>query len=511
VENSKLIFNIKKQDWYLIMIFSLMAIAIFVKSYFNTNGFLTIDSTAYLGLAQNLLDGNGFFVYFYGLTGNEREFFAIWPIGYSSLIYLTAKLTGLSVFWASKLLNLFIIGLILIVFRAMFKHNAYIYGLIFLFASSIEIFTYTWSETVFIFGLVWFAASIYIFMLEPKKLVLIYISLFISSLFLFLSRYIGAFSFGLIGLLGLYYGIVKKDKSKSIILISIASINIAIMLGYLYHNYLQTGYSTGMPRIPAPETDGELFVMLLRAIISETIIPMNSISKTAMLIFWMEFSVLIYLIIKYRKNILNLTQNSNNNKITKLILVFVSIGLVYLFFIILMRWLVQFDTYRARLLAPGSFLLFIAFIFYIEKCTTQKLFNEFKIFLLSFALLSYFINFPYSVWKQDKQPVYNETIQNITKKYADVEKQDSIVVFANIHLKYLYTNIQIAKPFYVPYYANKESWSDFINRINPKHKKNIYLITTEYNHVKPEYYHQTVVDMVEKYKDYSLKNFNFRN
>ncbi|WP_069471997.1 hypothetical protein [Candidatus Marithrix sp. Canyon 246] len=498
-----MIFRIKKEDWYLLIIFSMIAIAIFVKSYFNPDGFLTIDSTGYLALSQNLLDGNGFFVSFYGLTGNDREFFAIWPIGYSSLIYLTAKLTGLSVFWASKVLNIFLIGLILSVFRVLFKHNAYVYGFIFLFASSIEIFTYTWSETVFIFGLVWFGISIYMFMLEPKKLVLIYISLFVSSLFLFLSRYIGAFSFGLIGLLGLYYGFVKKDKSKSIILITIASFNIVIMFGYLYHNYLQTGFPTGMPRIAAPETDGELFVMLLRAIISETIIPMNSISKTAMLIFWMQFSVLIYLIVKYRTSIFNVLKNSQNNKTRKLVLVFISIGLVYLFFIILMRWLVQFDTYRARLLAPGSFLLFIAFIVYIEKFTTEKLFNEFKIFLLSFALLSYFINFPYSVWKQDKQAMYNETIQNIEKKYADVDK-NSIVVFGNIHLKYLYTDIQIGKPFYLPYYTNKESWSNFINRINPKHKKDVYLVTSEYNKVKPKYYDQTIVNLVEKYKHYPI-------
>jgi len=92
-------------------------------------------------------------------------------------------------------------------------------------------------------------------------------------------------------------------------------------------------------------------------------------------------------------------------------------------------------------------LLFIAFINYMEKRTTQKIFNEFKIFLLSFALLSYFINFPYSVWRRSNEPVYYETVQNIEKQYADIEK-NSTIVFGTIHLKYLYTDIEVRKPFF---------------------------------------------------------------
>ena len=85
-----------------------------------------------------------------------------------------------------------------------------------------------------------------------------------ASLLLFMSRYIGAFSFGLIGLLGLYYGAIKKDKSKSFILIGIAVINIGIMILYLYHNYTETGFPTGVKRIPPPETNLQLFYLLLK-------------------------------------------------------------------------------------------------------------------------------------------------------------------------------------------------------------------------------------------------------
>jgi len=118
-------FKIYREDWYLLIIFIMMAVAIVVKSYFHLDGYLSPDSTNYLKLAQNLLEGNGYYVSAYGSTGQDREFFAAWPVGYSTIIFVVAKLTGLSVFWASKFLNILLIGIILGIFRNLFKHNAY--------------------------------------------------------------------------------------------------------------------------------------------------------------------------------------------------------------------------------------------------------------------------------------------------------------------------------------------------------------------------------------------------
>ena len=251
-----------RQDYYLLVIFIMMATAIVVKSYFNLDGYLSPDSTNYLTLAQNLLNGEGYYVSAYGVSDQDREFFAKWPAAYPSFIALMAKLTGLSLFWASKLLNIMLIGIILGILRALFKHNAYVYGLILLFSSYIEIFSYTWSETLFIAALLWFAVSVHLFMANPKKIIFLYFSIMIASLLLFMSRYIGAFSFGLIGLLGFYYALVKKDRTKALILIAIATLNITIMFLYLHHNYIETGFITGMQRIASHETNLELFHLL---------------------------------------------------------------------------------------------------------------------------------------------------------------------------------------------------------------------------------------------------------
>ena len=47
-----------KEDKYLLIVFLLMAIAIFVNTYFNSDGYLSSDSYRYLELAQNILKRN---------------------------------------------------------------------------------------------------------------------------------------------------------------------------------------------------------------------------------------------------------------------------------------------------------------------------------------------------------------------------------------------------------------------------------------------------------------------
>jgi len=495
-------FKLYRQDWYLLIIFIMMAVAIVVKSYFNLDGYLSPDSSNYLKLAQNLLVGNGYYVSAYGITGQEREFFAIWPAGYPTLIFITAKLTGLTAFWASKLLNIFLIGVILGIFRALFKHNAYVYGLILLFSAYLEIFSYTWSETLFITALLWFSTSIYLFIVSPKQTTLLYFSIMLSALLLFTSRYIGAFSFGLIGLLGLYYSVVKRDRIKAVILISIAIVNIGIMFLYLYHNYTETGFPTGMKRIPSPETNLQLFYMLLKAMIAETLIPIQSMSTKAIMVFFVQFPIFGFLLWKYRKNILR-TNNSTNQQPITLSFVLGTIGLVYLFFIILMRWVSQFDGYGYRLLAPGSFLLFIGIIFFTQQRGTKQFFNVLKGFLLLFAVLSYLLNVPYKVWKSSTlNSTYFQAIEVLKEKYADVEK-DSVIVFAPVHINYLYTDMRRRSPYSLPYRPYKEKWSDFLRRVNPQNTKNVYLSVPEYK-LPSEKYDQSVVDFVRKYNEGTL-------
>ena len=491
-------FKVYREDWYLFIIFIMMGIAIVVKSYFHPDGYLSPDSTNYLRLAQNLLEGKGYYVSAYGSTGQDREFFAAWPVGYSTLIFVVAKLTGLSVFWASKFLNILLIGIILGIFRNLFQHNAHVYGLIFLFSSYIEIFSFAWSETIFIAALVWFVTSVYLFIVNPKRISLLYFSIMMASLLLFMTRYIGAFSFGLIGLLGLYYGAIKKDKSKSIILIGIAVINIGIMILYLYHNYTETGFPTGVERTSPPDTNLQLFYFLLKGIVAEVLIPIQIMSRNGIMVFVVQFSIIGLLLWKYRNNILQASMNTEPKPVTPS-LIFVIIGLVYLFFIILIGWVRFIGEYDYRLFGPGSFLLFIGLIYFVQHRGTKQFFSAFKGFLLFFAISSYLLNVPYTAWKSSTlNPTYFEALNVLQEKYADVEK-DSTIIFAPVHINYLYTDIQTRRPNGLHnFLIYKEKWSDFMKRIGSENKKHIYMVTPDIE-LLPKNIDQSVVDFVKKY------------
>ena len=162
-----------------------------------------------------------------------------------------SKLTGISVFWASKLVNIVLIAGILFVFLKLFGKFAYIYGFILLFGSYIEIYRYTWSEAPFIFGLVIFAAAISKLVIDQPSTsngwILSVLAIWLASLVMFFSRYIGAFSVGIVGILGLYFIFIKRNPKIGFALISASILNSIIVLAYLYNNGIKTGYSTGIP------------------------------------------------------------------------------------------------------------------------------------------------------------------------------------------------------------------------------------------------------------------------
>ena len=455
--------TINKEDWSIVFIFTTICLSILVKSYFTYHGYLTSDSMSYLGSAQKLIDVSE-------LSTENSLFSSKWPLGYPVLIYCVAKITGLSVFWSSKILNMLLVASILIIFRFLFQKNAYLYGLIFFFSAYIEIFTYTWSESLFIYFIILFAASVYKILTTQKTNFYMYFILFLSSLLLFLSRYIGVFSFIIIGLLGLYY-LYKKDNSRAFVLILIACLNILIMALYLHHNYMISGFITG-PRYSAPESNLQLFIALLKAIIAEMAIPIHRFGIESLIAILFEFSILAFFVCRYKQS---MKKAILNNRISILAATFFIIGIFYILAIVSLRWVTFFDSYSFRLLAPGSFLIFIALIKYftdISSVKGKKIIFRY-IFILSSISLLLFVPIR-TIIKFDKEKGTYPTFQeSILKKYKKV-KAKSIVVDGSYHLTYLRSDIILE------YTNQNESWTDFSKRINPNNK-DVYIVIKKTN------------------------------
>ena len=397
---------------------------------------------------------------------------------------------------------------IFLFFRNLFNKDAYIYSLITLFASYLEIFSYTWSETIFIFSLVWFSFCLNKVFKSSINSWLIFINLTMAAIALFLSRYIGAFSVGVIGSLALYNLFIIKDYKRAFSLLAVSALSLILMSIYLYNNYLETGSITGIVRFASPETNFFLFLQLVKAFFAELVVPIHSIKSDTVLVFVkyyiLQFGLIFILLFKFKYFIKKHLFFIKPNRLT---LIFSTIGLTYLFFIVFMRWFIYFDGYDFRLIAPGTFLLFIALISHILDIVTIKGKRILIYCLLSLTLVSLLHNLPIQE-ALDKRidtnfdnSKYNITKQNILNLYQKVEK-NSIVVFPHGYLKFIRLDLQLEIPYSLPYVKEKEHWNDFLNRIDSTKSRKIYMMVP--SKLNETNYSQSVIDATSKYDSNTL-------
>jgi hypothetical protein len=418
----------------LVLIFISITAAIVLKSWFDPNGYLSPDSTNYLALAQNLVDGNGFHTI--KLNG-EPGWFAVWPVGYPTMIAGVAKLTGLSVFWSSKILNILFILAILYVFYRTFDHSAYLYGLLLTFGAYLEIYSYTWSEVPFIFALVLFAISLSKFWDSGKDdwhAPLFW--LWLSSLLLFLSRYVGAFSVGAVFLL-LIAVAMRQNLKKAALLAFPLVLNTIFIISYLSNNKTLTGFSTGTERRAAPETHFELARSLVGNIFREFIFPMATWSPNLKMltVFLAQFMILGVALYIARKHLRGYFQG---RRIDSLVVSFFVIGMIYLASIVTIRWRSHFDGFSFRLLAPGSLLIFIAFIRHIWLSFDRKPPIAIIYGLAALSLLSLFVSALYPVIRHvvAERPTYGYTIKHAEQNCQALDL-GSVILSIDGHTIYL--------------------------------------------------------------------------
>lgn len=481
-----------------------MALGILTKSFFNEDGFLSPDSAYYLSLAQNLIEGNGFNVHSSYMPGNERSFFTVWPVGYPIFIYLVAKVSGISVFLASKIVNIIFIGVSLLLLRKLFEKNAYVYGLIFFVATPLLIFTCTWSEVPFTFGMLWFSTAVYYFSQNTNSKLLIF-NLLISSLFLFLSRYIGAFSIGFLGMMSIFY-LRKRDYKTSFKLILVSFIGFLLITLYLSHNYLRTGNLTGAIRLPAIETNFEFLKMLIRALVIELNFIRTPggphITNILKFFAWLVFQLglFLYLLWKVKGSINHVNKSEEKSHLWK---VFFYIGITYILCLVVIRWHVHVADFYCRYFGPASFLFCIAFISYVEFRYSKKVFQLLKIFVVIICVVSYLLNVPLITTKMLMQKrgetyqTYYVKINALKDLYSKIP-QNSIVVFPNKHLLYLRTDVLGLEPFFPGVISIKtESMQEFLVRMNTKFPEKEVYFQIKDNKPYNEPYHKSIIEFID--------------
>ena len=464
-------FKLNNNDIYLFLIFILISFSLFFKIYFNSHGYLSNDSTNYLAAASSFLNGN-FFYSFYEFGNNlEKKYFSNWPVGYPLLISLISLIFNCNVFIASKILNIFFILCIILTFRYYFPKNSVLLSSVFFFSSYIEIFSFSWSEVPFTFFLLVFAINIH-YLLIKNNINFFFIVLFLS-ICLFTTRYIGLFTVAIFFYFLIYF-ILFKIKKNILTFFFLILFNSIFILLYFYNNYLLTGLIAGIPRGFAPEGNLELLSKLILTLLSELTIPIYH-DRLNFLLPILIFQILIILFF-YKLNIFKIFSfiNSKYKYLFKLFLVkdiyskqynvIGFVGLSYLVSIIFVRWIFYFNEYSFRLFGPGTFLIFVWLVLYIDKNLDELSYEKFKKIILILSFTSFILYVPIKTYSRFENS-YLLTVSDTIDYYNQIPDFSILIYEKNKHLKYLRPKIQPKKPF------KNEDFDSFLKRLvnnNPK-------------------------------------------
>jgi hypothetical protein len=231
-----------KRYWvWLLVIWTVLIVSVFAMSYFYPNGRTSSDSYHYLGLARNILDGDGMYVKD-AYEVDKVSYFAQWPPGYPLVIALVSSVTGIGVFWSAKIVNVIMLALIMSFLGLVYKEEAPTMGLIFLLASPLNVMSMTWSEPVMMLGLLIFSYFLYKLYVTSRwrwtaGLVVVYG-------WIFFTRYVGAFALLVVAVI---FVLAYKQKKYQLMWQSlvVGTVSFLISVVYLGNNIARTGYVLG--------------------------------------------------------------------------------------------------------------------------------------------------------------------------------------------------------------------------------------------------------------------------
>ena len=409
-------------ELFLVLIFATISLMIIRDAYIN-GVYITADSDGYLREAVNLVAGNGFA--YDGLAG-YGSWFANWPIVYPAMIAAVMACTGFNAYLASKVVAIIILALIILVLRAFFGKNAWIYSLALFNTGIVMIFYHTWSEIPFILFMLVFALALGRIVSEENPSVCMYVVLTISGTLCFLTRYFGIFLWVVAGMYWLLLLIAKVSGSacrgvseskrdglsgenmtgsesggvvraalrtlkndtallRKLTGLAVSAVaSVAVYLGYLLMNKIKNGAPTGVSRSDWWDDYHTLTDDLINSVVTEIFnaltidVPAGIAGLDVNLKVWFIIAVdiLIATVIikalgkyKVKNNTGNGAKNNVENNIKNNIVLLFNPGvvlivtsLVYYAMFIVIRYRSSMDTFYFRFFAPASLMLVLGII-----------------------------------------------------------------------------------------------------------------------------------------------------
>ncbi|TRX57796.1 hypothetical protein FNH22_15425 [Fulvivirga sp. M361] len=310
---------------------------------------------------------------------------ANWPIGYSFLIHITSRTTGLSSLWASKLVNVIFLTLIFLLLYLWYNDNAWFVALTFVSYSSFEIFSHTWSEGPFLFFVILLAYLIYKqYDLPDSSRNWVYLCSCLLALFLL--RYAGLVFLLLIGGLAIYCFWKKdlKGVKQYLMALSVATILIGT---YLIYNYNVSGAIFGAHNVRMSALGQvDFFMTYLNAIgFARIYVESKDIVYYGITAFQFVLIVLFFVLL-YHEGRRSLSHKSR---------LLLNMAFFYLLTISTLKLLIHAIDFDYRMMAPFSILLFLGVLTVIQKNESTSRINwVLKSGFIVFAVFSIIINLP---------------------------------------------------------------------------------------------------------------------
>ena len=379
--------------YYLMFLFLGICLVLIVRIAVEPTSYTSPDSQYYLRVADNIMEGKGLLVpETYPFDEKTREvYFAMWPAGYPVMIALVSSLTGTSTLLASKIVNIIFLGLIFCLLWEWGREYAWFPALYFCSFGMLEVYSYTWTEGPFLFFVLYLCHLIQK-AIHGKFGHYFFCKLAICLLFLFLLRYAGLIYFFFAGVVLLYFLIKSDIRAGRHFFLGLLLASF-VVIGYFFLNHQETGYFTGGNRFTNDITFVDFLLLLIQGFLNEIFIIRNYYFSgyTDYLFLSLLFLQLILFtyLFSQRRYLFKLFPDWSN--VSALVL---SAGLFYLPFIILLSYVLYFDPFNYRILAPFSMPVFAGLLLVLTHQENRKYFERTSKWIAAFMLLSLLLNLP---------------------------------------------------------------------------------------------------------------------
>lgn len=376
----------------LLILYIIITVVLGLRIKVESTGYLSLDSQFYLRTATNITNGKG------PITPVSHPFkdttpeayTAIWPPGYPTLIAAVSYLSDFDASISSKIVNAIFLGFIFILLYHRFGANSIFPALYFCSFSMLEIYSYSWSEGVFLFFLIWTLYLLEIILIGHSSK--IHLSLLVLGILsMVILRYAGLILFFFLFLIVVFL-INQRRYNEARKFIFVLLFSGFFIISFLLINYFLTGgFFGGAARIfPLKESLTLFFSLLGKGVLNEFLIIRNFYWNWDTLFFLtlaVQLLVCVYLI-RNRKFLRLKFYKDLNSKVA------LASGIFYLIFLIVLRKLSPFESFDYRILAPFSAPIFISVLGNLEYKGNAGKISRIKMVISSFFIFSLAMNLP---------------------------------------------------------------------------------------------------------------------